>query len=102
MTVIPASSRFPQPTIAIPVGEASRDVSLLRRSWNPYLVGAVIGILSWLVFAIADKPLGISTSLSAASGACVIPFIGADGVARNPYWARHMPKWDYGMLFIVG
>lgn len=76
---------------------------LLRKPrWNPYLVGVGIGMLSWLVFGIADKPLGISTSLSAASGACLIPITGADAVKSTAYWKRHFPKWDYGMLFLVG
>src|SRR5688572_7907526 len=77
-------------------------VPVSRRSWNPYFVGAGIGILSWVVFAGVDKPLGVSTSLSAAAGACAIPFVGPDAVAGNPYWAKHARKWDYGMLFIVG
>jgi len=76
--------------------------SILTRPWSPYLVGAGIGVLSWLVFSLVEKPLGMSTSLSAAAGACAAPVVGMDEVARNPYWARHMPKWDYGMLFLVG
>lgn len=75
---------------------------MTRPRWNPYVVGACIGVLSWLVFAIVDKPLGISTSISAASGATVMPLVGQPAVADNPYWASHMPKWDYGMLFLVG
>src|SRR5688500_14281702 len=77
-------------------------VPVWRRSWNPYLVGTGLGVLSWVVFAAVDKPLGVSTSLSAAAGACAIPFVGADAVAKNPYWAKHVPKLDYGMLFVVG
>ena len=73
-----------------------------RGSWSPCMVGAAIGVLSWLVFAVVDKPLGISTSLSAASGWCAAPIMGDQDVARNPYWAKYSPKWDYGMIFIVG
>ncbi len=49
-----------------------------------------------------DKPLGISTSISSASGACIAPVIGEKAVSQNPYWAKHPAKWDYGMIFIVG
>ncbi len=35
---------------------------LQKKSWSPYLVGALIGILSWFSFATADKPLGITTA----------------------------------------
>lgn len=75
---------------------------LLAGRWNPYLVGAGIGVLSMAVFWLADKPLGISTALSQASGACAAVFAGWEKVGENAYWAKHAPKWDYGMLFLIG
>lgn len=71
--------------------------------WNPYLVGALIGVLSLLTFSLADKPIGMSTGIAQASGACAMPVIGADGVAANAYWAKKaVPAWDYGSLFVLG
>ena len=71
--------------------------------WNPYLVGALIVLLSVLTFSLANKPLGMSTGLAQAAGACAVPFLGADGVARNTYWAKTaIPAWDYSTLFLVG
>jgi uncharacterized membrane protein YedE/YeeE len=71
--------------------------------WNPYLVGALIGVLSILTFSLADKPIGISTGIAQASGACAMPVLGADGVAANTYWAKKaVPAWDYGSLFVLG
>ena len=70
--------------------------------WNPYLVGTGIGILSMAVFSLADKPLGISTALSQASGACAAVCMGWEKVGANAYWAKHVPQWDYGTLFLVG
>ena len=67
-----------------------------------YLVGAAIGVLSWIVFAIVNSPIGITTALSEASGAAAVPFLGAEAVRNNPYWAKTVPAWDYGTLFIVG
>lgn len=67
-----------------------------------YLVGAGIGILSWIVFYVVNAPIGITTALSEASGAVAAPIIGADAVASNPYWAKTVPAWDYGTLFLVG
>jgi hypothetical protein len=75
---------------------------LLAGRWNPYLVGAGIGMLSMAVFWLADNPLGISTALSQASGACAAVVLGWQEVGANPYWAKHVPKWDYGTLFLVG
>ena len=43
---------------------------LRRKSWSPYAVGALIGLLSWFSFASVDKALGITTAFeySAALG----------------------------------
>ncbi|MCC6234735.1 MAG: YeeE/YedE family protein [Verrucomicrobiales bacterium] len=70
--------------------------------WNAYWVGAGIGVLSWVAFAVVNQPLGISTALSAASGVCALPVMGVEGVAQNAYWAKTPFKWDGGMLFLVG
>lgn len=70
--------------------------------WNPYVVGASLGVLSWLAFAVVNQPLGVSTSLSAASSVCAVPLLGGEGVAQNAYWLKTPFKWDYGMLFLVG
>ena len=71
--------------------------------WNPYLVGVLIGVLSILTFSLADKPIGISTGIAQAAGACAMPVMGADGVAANTYWAKKaVPAWDYGSLFVLG
>lgn len=75
---------------------------LLAGRWNPYLVGTGIGLLSMAVFWLADNPLGISTGLSQASGACAAVFMGWEKVGANAYWAKHVPKWDYATLFLVG
>ena len=71
-------------------------------SWSPYGVGAMIGVLSWVVFVVTVSPLGISTAISAVSGGVAAPLVGAETVATNAYWARHAMKLDYGMLFLIG
>jgi hypothetical protein len=88
------------PPVATPVVRSSPTSALRRERWNPYVVGALLGVLSWLVFAIVDKPLGVSTSVSAAAGAVCDAF-GYD-VSGNAYWSKVQPKLDYGMIFLVG
>jgi hypothetical protein len=77
-------------------------VSASRVDWRPYLVGVGIGVLSWAVFVIVAKPIGITTALSQLSGGLAVPLIGAEAVAKNAYWARHALSLDYGVLFLVG
>lgn len=86
------AGRLPRPAVGF----------LRQPRWNPYLVGAAIGALSWLVFGLVDKPLGVTTSLTGVAGACVTPLLGADAIASNEYFRQHAFKWDYGMLFLVG
>lgn len=37
-------------------------------AWSPYLVGALIGVLSMVTFYFSDKPLGISTAYARLAG----------------------------------
>jgi hypothetical protein len=73
-----------------------------RINWTPYLIGLGIGVLSWIVFVVANNPLGITTALSQVSGGVATPFLGPEAVAQNSYWAKNPFKLDYGTLFLVG
>ena len=84
--------------------EGSRPLALSERrvDWNPYVAGAAIGILSWIVFAVVDDPLGITTAFSALSGFVAMPLVGADTVAANSYWKATPPALNYSALFVAG
>lgn len=85
------------PSTPIHASSASQRIHL-----TPYLVGIGIGVLSWIVFIVANAPLGITTAIAQLSGAAATPFLGADAVAQNSYWAKHLFKLDYGVLFLAG
>jgi uncharacterized protein len=38
------------------------EATLTNKSWSPYIVGAAIGVLSWIAFWSADQPLGITSA----------------------------------------
>jgi hypothetical protein len=84
------------------IAEAVPATRADRINWSPYLIGAGIGVLSWVVFAVANNPLGITTALSQVSGAAATPILGAEAVASNAYWAKNAFQLDYGTLFLVG
>jgi uncharacterized membrane protein YedE/YeeE len=73
-----------------------------RQNWSVYLIGAAIGVLSWIVFVVANNPLGITTALSQVSGGAAMPILGAEVVAKNTYWAKNVFQLDYGTLFLIG
>jgi uncharacterized protein len=70
--------------------------------WSPYLVGAGIGVLSWVVFVVVANPIGITTAISQLAGGAASVAVGGETVAQNPYWAKHPMKLDYGTLFLAG
>lgn len=73
-----------------------------RIDWSPYLIGAGIGVLSWIVFVVANNPLGITTALSQVAGGVATPLLGAQAVAKNSYWAKNLFQLDYGTLLLAG
>jgi len=73
-----------------------------RINWSPYMVGAGIGVLSWIAFAVFGDPLGVTTAYSRIASLFAIPVIGADAVASNSYWKSMPLAWDYGVWFLVG
>ena len=71
-------------------------------NWKPYLAGAGIGVLSWVVFLVVAAPIGITTAMSQVAGGLAAPFVGADTVAQNAYWKSHPFGLNYGTLFLAG
>jgi uncharacterized membrane protein YjjB (DUF3815 family) len=49
---------------------AVADPERTGAAWSPYLVGGLIGVLSWMTFYFAGKPLGASTVSSPVSEYC--------------------------------
>ncbi len=79
----------------------SGHLGLLKRaSWSPYVVGGGIGVLSWLVFLVVNKPLGMSTEVSKFSGWLASLFVGMDSVIANEYWATTSPSFGYSTIFL--
>ena len=74
---------------------------LFKEQWSPYIVGAGIGILSWLAFYVVDKPLGMSTEVSKFSGWVASIFVGMDSVGNNAYWSGKTPKFGYSTVFLI-
>ncbi len=69
---------------------------------TPYLVGAGIGVLSWVVFVVVAAPLGITTAGAQLAGGMAALAVGPDAVAANSYWKTNPLRLDYGTLFLIG
>ncbi|MBN1885541.1 MAG: YeeE/YedE family protein [Candidatus Krumholzibacteriota bacterium] len=69
--------------------------------WSPYVVGAGIGVLSWLTFLLSDKPLGCSTAFARTSGMIEKLFRGP-AVAEKPYYKKFAPEIDWEWMLVFG
>jgi len=52
-------------------GAAEIAVDALQYSgpaWSPYVVGALLGVLSWLTFYFSDQPIGASSFYATVAG----------------------------------
>jgi len=81
---------------------SSAPAKAARINWGPYIAGAGIGVLSWIVFVVVNTPIGITTTIGQVSGGVASLAVGADIVAANKYWAKNALSLDYGTLFLVG
>ncbi len=75
--------------------------------WSPYVVGAGIGVLSWVTFYFMNKALGTSTSFVGASGALLCT-VACEHVEQNAYFAKTLgakgggfkPVFDWQMALV--
>ena len=72
-----------------------------NRGWNPYLAGALTGLL--LVFSVwfTGKYVGASTTFVRSAGFIETVF-NADRVAALEYFKQNAPKLDWQFLFVIG
>jgi len=74
---------------------------LAQVRWSPYVVGAGIGILSWLSFLIIKKPLGCSTAFAKTSG-IIEKKIRGRHVALKPYYDKIKLEIDWQWMLVLG
>lgn len=69
--------------------------------WSPYLVGAGIGVLSWLVFLLCNHPLGVSTAIAKTAG-MIEKAVRGSKVEQKPYWQENKPAVDWEWMLVLG
>lgn len=69
-----------------------------RNAWNPYLVGAGIGVLSWIAFLTASHPLGITSAYERTAAALLAPLGLAGGYLAENELAL---GWEWALVIGV-
>ncbi|RCW54190.1 YeeE/YedE thiosulfate transporter family protein [Halanaerobium sp. ST460_2HS_T2] len=70
-------------------------------SWSPYLVGTLIGVLSWFSFIISRKALGTSTSFARGSAKLGALFLG-EKVYDWKYYQKYKPELEWQSMLVIG
>jgi hypothetical protein len=69
--------------------------------WNPYLAGALSGVVSILSVWVAGKYLGASTTFVKSAG-MLEKIITPERVAQMDYFRLEVPQVDWQWMFVVG
>lgn len=71
------------------------------KGWNPYIAGALTGLLLITSVWVAGKYVGASTTFVKSAGLVETVF-SAERVARMEYFIKELPKIDWQWMFVVG
>jgi hypothetical protein len=78
------------------------DAGVTGAAWSPYLVGALIGVLSMLTFYFSHKPIGASTAYARVAG-LVGRFIAPQHTDSLHYYAeKKEPKIGWEVMLVFG
>lgn len=70
-------------------------------AWSPYLVGALIGVLSMATFYFSDKPLGASSAYTRIAG-LLTRFVSPRHAKILPLYREMEPKVEWELMLVVG
>ncbi len=70
-------------------------------AWSPYLVGALIGLLTMLTFYFSNKPLGASTAYARFAG-MLGNMVAPQHTKSLKYYQDNKPAIDWEVMLVVG
>lgn len=71
------------------------------RGWNPYLAGALTGLLIVASVWFTGKYFGASTTFVRSAGLIELSFL-PERVAQLEYFKKEIPRIDWQWMFVVG
>jgi uncharacterized protein len=77
------------------------DENASKRPWNPYVAGALAGLLLVLSVYVTGKYFGASTTYVRAAG-FVESVVDAERVSSMAYFIKEAPKIDWQWMFVLG
>jgi uncharacterized membrane protein YedE/YeeE len=89
------------PLIAAAVEPGTNPREYSGPAWSPYLVGALIGVLSMLTFYFSNKPLGASTAYARLAGMIGLA-VAPKHTESLTYYQKNKPAVDWEVMLVVG
>jgi len=80
---------------------ATGDPEQTGAAWSPYVVGALIGVLSWFTFLISNKPIGASTAYARVSG-MIGNAIAPRHTSSLKFFQDNKPRIDWEVMLVAG
>ena len=69
-------------------------------AWSPYIVGAGIGVLSWMTFYFSDKPIGASSFYATVAG-LIGKMVAPRHTESLEYFKKNPPKVNWEFAFVL-
>ena len=99
--ILAFSTLTPVPALALAESGGTGPQTYSGPAWSPYLVGALIGVLSMLTFYFSDKPLGASTAYARLAG-MVGKVVAPRHAEELKYYRDTKPKVDWEVMLLLG
>lgn len=94
--------------LALPASSVGQEVRELpspypypEPAWSPYIVGALIGVLTMLTLTFSKKPVGASSAYSDLAG-MVGRVVAPQHIASLKYYQEHNPAVSWTLVFVLG
>lgn len=78
------------------------DPGITGPAWSPYVVGALIGVLSMFTFYFSNKPLGASSAFARIAGIFGLWIAPRHTGSLHYYAEKKEPKIDWGVMLVFG
>lgn len=100
-TLAAATLLLALPNLAMAQAPGADPLAYSGPAWSPYLVGALIGVLTWLTFYFSDKPLGASTAYARLAG-MLGKLFAPKHTESLKYYQDFKPKVDWEVMLLIG
>ena len=89
------------PEVALAVEPGTDPQAYPGAAWSPYVVGALIGVLSMFTFYFSNKPLGASTAYARVAGLLGL-LVAPQHTKSLKFYQDKKPAVDWEVMLVVG